>query len=248
MKHSCGYILSEDEFMNKMDAINAFEVNGDNDFDPFIIESDTFTPVGISFANLLNQKHFGSLQKYQSSISDEAGEKIGRLTCSFLLLQSDKQDKSLDKALQEGKSMTIKIWINEINFDVQNKHKYSKVKCQFRLPRMSAEGLEMDCIETDIVEARSPFFNYEYIWKIDFLTKEHIKFLKEPMIIRIFGIPLLSQPIDIQRGDKVEYQKLLKSKCDQIEELKEENKQLKKERDLLIEQRKKAGQKNQKIK
>ena len=37
---------------------------------------------------------------------------------------------------------------------------------------MSAEGLEMDCIETDIVEARSPFFNYEYIWKIDFLTKE----------------------------------------------------------------------------
>ena len=29
------------------------------------------------------------------------------------------------------------------------------------------------------------------------------------MIIRVFGIPLLSQPIDIQRGDKVEYQKLL---------------------------------------
>ena len=27
MKHSCGYILSEDEFMNKMDAINAFEVS-----------------------------------------------------------------------------------------------------------------------------------------------------------------------------------------------------------------------------
>lgn len=56
--------------------------------------------MGISFANILNQKHFGSLQKCQSSISDEAGEKIGRLTCSFLLLQSDKQDKSLDKALQ----------------------------------------------------------------------------------------------------------------------------------------------------
>ena len=41
---------------------------------------------------------------------------------------------------------------------------------------------------------------------------------------------------------------LQKSKCDQIEELKEEIKQLKKERDLLIEQQKKARQKNQKIK
>ena len=36
---------------------------------------------------------------------------------------------------------------------------------------------------------------------------------------------------------------LQKSKCDQIEELKEEIKQLKKERDLLIEQQKKARQK-----
>lgn len=38
-------------------------------------------------------------------------------------------------------------------------------------------------------------------------------------------------------------QTLQNSKDDQIKELKEENKQLKKERDILIEQQKKAGQK-----
>ncbi|XP_078341954.1 kinesin-like protein KIF14 [Crassostrea virginica] len=243
MKHSCGYILSEEEFMNKMDSIHAFQVNRDNDCDPFIIDTETFTPVGISFAKFLNQKEFGSRQEYKNPISDEDGKEIGRLSCSFHFLHTDKQNKSLDKALQEGKTVTVQIGISKILFDDQRKHKYWKVKCQFQLPRMSAEGIEMTCIETDIKEARSPVFNYEYIWKINVLTKEHIKFLKEPMIIRILCIPLRSQPIDIQRGDKVEFQKLLNSKDDQIKKLKEENKQLKKERDILIEQQKKAGQK-----
>uniref|UniRef100_A0A8W8LM02 Kinesin motor domain-containing protein n=1 Tax=Magallana gigas TaxID=29159 RepID=A0A8W8LM02_MAGGI len=82
-KSNCRYIWTENEFVRAMDDIYEFKIDCENDFDPFDITPDSYTPVGASFVKRDDSGRKQKAKYNKSDLLDQKGSKIGHLCSSF---------------------------------------------------------------------------------------------------------------------------------------------------------------------
>nr|XP_034307338.1 kinesin-like protein unc-104 [Crassostrea gigas] len=212
-KNNCRYIWTEREFMQTMDDIHAFKINGENDSDPFDIKpDDAFTPVGVSFVFMddLGNKR---TKNQCSDLFDEEYKKIGEIETFF----------EVKEKVQMAKLKNITICIQSVELDESIKRKYTKVKCSLRLTNRAeanSDEEELEEIETRVSPCEAPYFNFRKEIQLNDASNE--KF-----ILRLFGIPRPATDLYIERGDLAELVDILKEKNNTIERLRKERDALK---------------------